>query len=330
MNDITFKEIEDISKNIDELKDIDCSLHPSSFYSTCTTIESLKEIKKLVDDPLYKELQVADVLKLFNIVGIACNGKIGEYPDPTLYLVKNIFPGCYISIADISTAEEYSKGQKHLEVPGTKEEINNCIPVFPDEKIYNFLSKNSPTILNLLAGIGMRRVLGNIPLTFESVILSGLWKMINILREKKSEININCFLDICNSMKYVCRKKYNNVIDIIKEQLKDKDNKNALYINNYGLFQMLPVLYTCANDKIFNKNELQKIYRAMLRFEVYKIIRSKIRKAEKKDETIKQSLYERIKHRCRSRNAFKTIFKNDRYSISNRWKYNEYRITSRK
>ena len=103
--------------------------------------------------------------------------------------------------------------------------------------------------------------------------------MINILREKKSEININCFLDICNSMKYVCRKKYNNVIDIIKEQLKDKDNKNALYINNYGLFQMLPVLYTCANDKIFNKNELQKIYRAMLRFEVYKIIRSKIRKA---------------------------------------------------
>ena len=294
MNDITFKEIEDISKNIDELKDIDCSLHPSSFYSTCTTIESLKEIKKLVDDPLYKELQVADVLKLFNIVGIACNGKIGEYPDPTLYLVKNIFPGCYISIADISTAEEYSKGQKHLEVPGTKEEINNCIPVFPDEKIYNFLSKNSPTILNLLAGIGMRRVLGNIPLTFESVILSGLWKMINILREKKSEININCFLDICNSMKYVCRKKYNNVIDIIKEQLKDKDNKNALYINNYGLFQMLPVLYTCANDKIFNKNELQKIYRAMLRFEVYKIIRSKIRKAEKKDETIKQSLYEAL------------------------------------
>ena len=294
INDIIIQEIENISKNIDELKNIDSSLHPVSFYSTCTTLESIREISKLKDDPMFKELEVTDILKLFNIVGIACNGKIGEYPDPSVYLVKNIYPGCYISIADISTAEEYSKGKQHLEVPGTKEEINNCIPIFPDANIYNFLNKNCPTILNILSGIGMRRVLGDIPQTFESLILSGLWKIIGILKEKKSEININCFLDLCNSMKYACGKKYNNVIEIIKEQLKDKNNKNGLYINNYGLFQMLPVLYNCAQDKTFNKSELQKIFRAMLRFEVYKIIRSKIRKAEKKDEIIKQSLNEAL------------------------------------
>jgi len=92
-------------------------------------------------------------------------------------------------------------------------------------------------------------------------------------------------------MKYVVGTKYNKVIDTIKNQLKDKKNKNGLYINGYGLFQMLPVLYQCAKDKTFKKNELEKIFRAMIRFEIYKVIRSKIRKAaEKKEDLIKESL----------------------------------------
>ena len=287
--DIVTNEIEEISNHIDELNDVDNSSLPQSFYSTSTTVDSLKQLSQNVKEPFFKELEVTDILKLFNVVGIACNGNIGEYPDPSVYIVKNIYPGCYISMADIATAEEFTKGEKRLEVPGTKEVINNCIPIFQDEKIYEVL-KHSPKILELLAGIGMRRVLAEIPLTFESLVLSGLWKMISILKTKKSEVNIRCFLDICNSMKYICGSKYNNAIDIIKKQLKDKTNKNGLYINDYGLFQMLPVLYKCAKDKIFGQEEMQKIFRAILRFEVYKIIRTKIRKAEKKDEFIKQSI----------------------------------------
>ena len=288
---IVFKEIDELSNCID-IDEIDYSSHPSSFYSTCTTVESLNDIKNLVKEPIYRELQVAEVLKLINIVGIACNGKVGEYPDPSVYLVKNIYPGCYISMADIVTAEEYSKGKEHLAVPGTKEEINNCIPIFSDEKVYEVLKK-APKILELFAGLGMRRVIADIPLTFESLILSGLWKMIGILKGKKSEINIKCFGDICTSMKYAIGQKYNNVIDTIKQQLGDKDNKtkkNGLYINSYGLFQMLPVLYECAKNNTFSKEELQKIYRAIARFEIYKLIRGKIRKAEKKEELIKESL----------------------------------------
>ena len=224
--DIVINEIEEISNHIDELNDIDNSTLPQSFYSTSTTVDSLKQLSQNVKEPFFKELEVADILKLFNVVGIACNGKIGEYPDPSVYIVKNIYPGCYISMADIATAEEFTKGEKHLEVPGTKEEINNCIPIFQDEKIYEVL-KNSPKILELLAGIGMRRVLGEIPLTFESLVLSGLWKMISVLKTNKSEVNVRCFLDICNSMKYICGSKYNNAIDIIKKQLKDKTNKNG-------------------------------------------------------------------------------------------------------
>ena len=77
---------------------------------------------------------------------------------------------------------------------------------------------------------------------------------------------------------------------IIKEQLKNKDNNKGLYINNYGLFQMLPVLYNCSKNKSFNKNELQKIFKAKLRFEVYKLIRNIIRKSENKDDFIKENL----------------------------------------
>ena len=290
LRNIIFNEIKQISDNINELKDIDYSSHPSSFYSTCTTIESLQEISKLSKEPFFNELEIIEILKLINIVGIACNGKIGEYPDPSVYLVKNIYPGCYISLADIATAEEYSKGKEHLAVPGTKEEINNCIPIFPDKKVYEFLKKYAPTTLEILAGLGMRRVLAEIPKTFESLILSGLWKITGILKGQKSEINIKTFLNICESAKHVCNNKYDDVIDIIKNQLKNKDNKNGLYINNYGLFQMLPVLYNCATNQIFTKYELQKIFRAILRFEVYKIIRARIRKAEKKEDYIKESL----------------------------------------
>ena len=294
LNSIVFKEITQISEHIDELNDIDDSGSPSSFYSTCTTIESLKEISKISKESFFAELEVTDILKLINIVGIACNGKVGEYPDPSVYLVKNIYPGCYISLADIVTAEEYSKGNEHLLVPGIKEEINNCIPIFPNKKVYDFLKKYSPTTLELIAGLGMRRVLAEVPLTFESVILSGLWKMVGILKGKKNEINIKSFLNICDSVKFACGNKYDNVIEIIKKQLAKENYKNGLFINNYGLNQMLPVLYNCAANKNFNKNELQKIFRAIARFEIYKIIRARIRKSEKKDEFVKKSLNEAL------------------------------------
>ena len=290
LNNIVFNEIKQISENIEELNDVDCTSHPSSFYSTCSTIESLKEISKLSKQDFFNELEITEILKLINIVGIGCKGNIGEYPDPSAYLVKNIYPGCYISMADIATAEEYSKGNEHLGVPGTKEEINNCIPIFQNKKIYEFLNKYAPHILELLAGLGMRRVLAEIPLSFESLILSGIWKMIGILKTQKSEINIKIFLDMCKTMEYSCQNKYDNIIGIIRTQLIHKKNKNGLYINNYGLFKMLPVLYNCAKNKTFNKKELCKIFRAIARFEIYKIIRVKIRKSEKKEEFIKNNL----------------------------------------
>ena len=38
-------------------------------------------------------------------------------------------------------------------VPGLNKEINNFIPIFSDKRVYDFLRKQAPTILELSAGI---------------------------------------------------------------------------------------------------------------------------------------------------------------------------------
>ena len=69
---------------------------------------------------------------------IAAFGKIDNYPDPLLYLAKSIYPGCYVSVSDIITAENITKSQKKLMVSGINEEINNCIPIFSYKRVYDF------------------------------------------------------------------------------------------------------------------------------------------------------------------------------------------------
>ena len=64
----------------------------------------------------------------------------------------------------------------------------------------------------------------------------------------------------------------------MQEQFKNNDTKRlGLYLNGYGLFELLPVLYKIATKDILKKEELQKFLRSIYRFEVYKIIRRNIR-----------------------------------------------------
>ena len=282
-------EIKEMKKNISKLDKIDYSSHRISFYSTSSTLESLKDLCNLVDDPVFEDMEVTDFLEIINIVGIATFGPIAEYPDPLLYLATSVYPGCYISVSDIITTENISKNTIKLLVPGINAEINNCIPVFSDNKIYYFLKEYAPTTLELCSGIGMRRVLAIVPNTLEGNILSGVWKMIGIIKgNEKLEVNIQTFLEILNTMNLVIGSHYNNVIKTIDEQINNPNTKKlGLYLNGYGLFQLLPVLYYYAGQNILNKKFLRAIYR----FEIYKMIRKNIRKNENKDKYIENTLY---------------------------------------
>ena len=274
------EEILEMKKHLNEISQIDDSNDPISFYSTSSTLEGIKSLCALDEDPVFGELSATDFLELINIVGIAALGNIGDFVDPLLYLTKNVYPGCYISVSDIVTAEGIAKNQqKKLVVPGINQEINNCIPVFTNEKVYKFLRTYAPTILELTAGIGMRRVLADIPKTFESTILAGLWKIIGIVKgSEKLEVNAKSLLELIKTMVIVAGNHNEDVLQTIHEQFEKKENKKlGLYLNGYGLFQLLPVLYKIASQNILSKELLQKFMRSIYRFEVYKIIRKNIR-----------------------------------------------------
>ena len=113
--------------------------------------------------------------------------------------------------------------KKKLVVPGINQEINNCIPVFTNEKVYKFLRTYAPTILELTAGIGMRRVLADIPKTFESTILAGLWKIIGIVKgSEKLEVNAKSLLELIKTMVIVAGNHNEDVLQTINEQFEKK------------------------------------------------------------------------------------------------------------
>ena len=289
-------EIKDMKQHLSEISEIDYSNDPISFYSTSSTLESIKDLCGIVEDPVFEELSATEFLEVTNIVGIAAFGTVADYPDPLLYLAKSIYPGCYISVSDIITAESISKNEKKLMVPGINQEINNCVPIFSDKRVYEFLRKYAPTILELSAGIGMRRVLAEIPKTFEGNILAGLWKMIGIVKGKeKLEINIKSLLELIKTMIIVAGNHNEDVIEVIQNQFKNEKCKNlGLYLNGYGLFQLLPVMNKLATQKMLSKEQIQKFLRAIFRFEVYKIIRKNIRKNENQKDYIEKTLNEAL------------------------------------
>ena len=91
LNKVIFKEIEQISKHNKELKDIDYSTHHTIFYSTSITIESIKHLYDLFKNPVFEELEITNILKLFNIGSIAWNGNVGDYSYHSIYLLNKIY-----------------------------------------------------------------------------------------------------------------------------------------------------------------------------------------------------------------------------------------------
>jgi len=140
--EIAKKEIIEMSKHLDELKDIDTSILHDSFYSTCNTLDGIKTLCSLTKQKeIFDEMTINDILKLINIVGIGAYSDYGNYPDPMTYRLQNIYPSTFISISDILTAYEVSGGQNLSDISNPNNKISTCIPIFEDERIHKFLVK---------------------------------------------------------------------------------------------------------------------------------------------------------------------------------------------
>ena len=292
-DEIAREEVLSISQHIDELKDINESSHSKSFYSLSSTLEGLRTVAKLPTEPslknIFDNLTASDIVKLLNIVGVGISGKISEYADPITYRVEKIFTNTFVSVSDIITAEENNNKLKQF--GNNDNEIVTSIPYFDDECIHTFMLKYAPRLLEYTASIGIRRMIVDIPYTWEYTLLGGVWKMVEELIKDKSEINVKIFMNFFNSYKNVVGNRFDFVIDLIKEQKEADKNGMSIYIGNNGTTNMTKPLLTLFSDASSNGDIIKRILRALYQYEIFQYVRKEIKKHDKPDEYIKTTLY---------------------------------------
>ena len=294
-DEIAREEVLSISQHIDELKEINDSSHSKSFYSSSSTLEGLRTVAKLPVEPslknIFANLTASDIVKLLNIVGVGVSGRISEYADPMTYRVEKLFTNTFVSVSDIITAEE--NNNKLKQVGNNDNELVNSIPFFDDERIHTFMLKYAPRLLDYTASIGMRRMIVDIPYTWEYTLLGGVWKMVEELIKDKSEINVKIFMNFLNSYKNVVGNRFDFVLDLINEQKETDKNGLSIYIGNNGTTNMTKPLLTLLSDISSNGDIMKRILRALYQFEIFQYVRKEIKKQsnDKAEEYIKTTLY---------------------------------------
>jgi len=274
-NSVLHKEVHDMHTHLNELDDIDDSNHSVSFYSQGTTLDGIRALCSLVDEKLLTDLNAPEILQMVNIVGVAANAFVGDYPDPMVWRVNSIYPGCYISMSDIMMAHLHSGGRK-LFPPGfdhnTNTEITTTIPIFENIGIFNFLKKYAPMLLEYSTSVGMRRLITGVPLTYCYTICAGIAKLAEILDQNKSTVNIQTFMTLLENYASFAGKHFDHVFPCIKDQ----DNTTTYFINNNGLTNMIYVLYKLYKQK--NAKYTKQILRSIYAFESYQMMRRVIKK----------------------------------------------------
>jgi hypothetical protein len=284
LSQVVYDEVKAIHANLKELDDIDDSEHHRSFYSMETTLEGIKTLAQLVDEGILKDTPVSDIIQLTNIVGIGCYHQVGDYPDAMTYRVHDLFPGAYISVSDITICQTMKSTDK-LSPPGFPDkEIVNCVPIFDDVRIHDFLLKYCPTLLNLIAGVGMRRVLGDVPSTHMYTICAGLWKSIDMFSNNRSEVLMEAIKQLAETYDH----DVGTYFDHNEAFLVDQDTKTSYFINNNGLTNMLNLVHRQYKKK--NTKNMSRIIRAIYCYEFYQTLKKFVNKSENKLNCVEDTL----------------------------------------
>ena len=290
-DEITKNEILKMKQNLPTLlqtlkkNNFDESTLSISFYSTSNTLEGIKTVCDLVDDKeIFDSLTTIDAIRLLNIVGIGCDASIGNFPDPMTYRIKEIYPGCYVSLSDVLDVSEKNMGENALVDFNTKKKIINVIPVFENQDIHRFLLDNCPKLLEYMASIGMRRVLAEVNYTYDYTILAGMWDLIIKIMKENSEINNKLFCNLVDTYMVASRDHFSYLYPLLQNQINDT-SKLSLYINNNGVTNMtspmVNVLKTYSEED--KKKIIPKILRALYQYETYLVCRKMIRTNETGD-----------------------------------------------
>jgi len=275
-------EVLEMKAHINELDDIDSSEHNASFYSQATTLDGIKELCDM-DANTINELQATEIIQLINIVGIACNANIGDYPDAMSWRAHNIFPGCYISISDLTyvAVQSATLGKKNeIYPPGIPHsnhtKITNVIPLFEEPRIHKFLIAYAPNLLEYTASVGMRRIISNIHMTYCYTLVGGLWCLTELLDKNKSTIAINSFKDLNTTCNEVANKHFAHVMHLIDKPIAQEDEDLSYFINNNGITNMINPIYNMVKEG--RTKYLSNVIRSAYSYEASQVIRSFLKK----------------------------------------------------
>jgi len=86
--------------------------------SQATTVDGIRELCSLADDPDFDAYPAVELLQLFNVVGVPAAAAIGDYPDPMNFKLDKLVPGNFVSVADLTLSEKIGNNKKGK--PGSK------------------------------------------------------------------------------------------------------------------------------------------------------------------------------------------------------------------
>jgi hypothetical protein len=243
-------EIRAMHEHLNELSDVDDSTHAVSFLDLETTLTGIRTACELVDrtvlsgESLLDSVSCTDVLRLLNIVGIACKAPVGTFPDAMTWRVDKLFLGTFCSVSDIVTHSEVGS---ELLVPRGFEneglEISNVIPYFEDVKILRFLKKYASKLLELSAGEGMRRLLGGVNGTFLYTICGGLLQLVSQLNTSRSELYLNTLIHVVETFSIQSGGYFDHILPYLHDQEETEKLNLSYFLNNNGMTNMMyPIL----------------------------------------------------------------------------------------
>ncbi|KAJ6637003.1 hypothetical protein Bhyg_09729 [Pseudolycoriella hygida] len=287
-DDIARNEVLEMAKHFDGIKDIDDSEHDVSFFSQDTTLGGIKALVELSADENFQSFNVQEILEILNLVGVACNGPIGDYPDPSTWKVKEMYLGCNVSLSDILVAYKQSNGEA-LKVPAINKDIKNVIPVFDDVRISNFMKKYAPSLLEYTFSIGMRRIIADVPMTIGYTMCAGAWKMISELNKSRSTLHLEVFQKIVLTFDSFVGKYFDHMMPLLREQ---KCAEKMFYLSNNGIANMMSPLFRMYKTKDETRLKLiPTILRSLYSFEMWQGIRRLYKNSEDADQISRSALY---------------------------------------
>jgi hypothetical protein len=305
-------EVRAMHAHLHELDGINDRTHLCSFFDLESTLSGIRVTCEVVDrqsrsgESLIDSVNCSDILRLLNIVGIACDAPIGTYPDPMTWTVNELFLGTFCSISDI-----LNQGEADLTVPrghqNQNKKIVNVIPIFDDVRIHQFLKKYAPRLLELSAGEGMRRILGPVTGTFLYTICSGLLSLVGLMQNSPSTMHCELFIKLLETFSVQSGTYFDHILPYLHDQEESGKRHLSYYLHNNGVRNMMyPILqiiqstpkYLTATNRDQSASSdcarklLPRIFRSLYSHEIWQSVKRTYKSHENPIPLIKQALHE--------------------------------------